>query len=398
MYRHSGRRSDDHAQQPGDHQPVSTSGPSQHSYPQDRLQTSQPPSTRRGSRNTRHSSSLEDDSEDEGSLGDSEDPVIPRRTARRLPTLPKARQDQQNILLVCAPLYMSSSCPKVSQRNVRDHARLLMNREDNNQPFDEALIPSEEEVSQFIPRLHDPCCTATFFRPNLIGKTRTPWNRSAAKVFVRSFLESGQYTCTDKRLIEEAFFSHLKYLRGLYKQRDVSEDRKRAFRRKANRAERKRQVSSVSAHLPNSQLRLLQLFYRRLKNAASYHDLNCHVNVLRLLGPEGMSSDESDHENGVVQYRVLIKSWRHPILTPFLRVFDASYRRDRFVPILQNTQGSHPHLRLSSNKVDDSRGAPTRLPINAYDTRWLANLTQFDRERLEEGDPYDFSHTPHILE
>lgn len=270
-----------------------------------------------------------------------------------------------------------------------------MNRSDYRDAFDHALIPSEEEVSLFNPRLHDPCCTAAFFRPNLQGKTKTLWNRSAARVFVRSFLETNQYACTDKHLIETAF---LKHLQNVYKQRHMSEDARRAGRRRANRKERKRLVSSVSSLALSAHLKPLQLFCRRLKNAASFHDLHRHVNILRLLGPDGMSSDESDHENGVVQYRVLIKSWRNPILTPFLRVFDASYRRDRFVPILQNTQGAHPHLRLASNKVDDSRGAVTRLPVNAYDSRWLANLIPFDREMLQEGDLYDFSHTNDVLE
>lgn len=140
------------------------------------------------------------------------------------------------------------------------------------------------------------------------------------------------------------------------------------------------------------------MFFRRLKNAALQPELNQHVGIIRLLGRDGMSSDESDHENGVVQYRVLIKSWRNPALTPFLRVFDASYRRNRFVPILQNTQGAHPHLRLNSNKIDNSRGAVAGLPINAYDPRWLQNLARYDREILEETALYDFSHTPYALE
>lgn len=115
-----------------------------------------------------------------------------------------------------------------------------------------------------------------------------------------------------------------------------------------------------------------------------------------------MSSDESDHDNGVTQYRVLIKPWRAPMLTPFLRAFDAAYRRSRFVPILQNTQGAHPHLRLAPTnaptRATTTRGAVVGLPINAYNPEWLSTLGRFDRDRLKETEVYEFVHTTAILE
>ncbi len=127
-----------------------------------------------------------------------------------------------------------------------------MNRDNNLDPFDEALLPLEEEVAQFDLHLHHPCCTATFFRPDLRGKTKTLWNRSAVRVFVRSFLDMGQYACKDKWEIEQAFWSHLKYLQLVFKQRGTSAEAKRQARRYANRAERKRLVSSGSSSVLNA--------------------------------------------------------------------------------------------------------------------------------------------------
>jgi hypothetical protein len=120
------------------------------------------------------------------------------------------------------------------------------------------------------------------------------------------------------------------------------------------------------------------------------------------LGVDGMSSDESDHENmsGMPQFRIVKKPWRNPTLSPWLRVFDSIHRYSRFRPVRRTTRGAQPHIRLLGNKVDDSCPAVIRLPGNAYNSAWLEMLDTYDREILEadEDEIYDFSHLPEVLE
>ncbi|OBZ66078.1 hypothetical protein A0H81_13919 [Grifola frondosa] len=166
----------------------------------------------------------------------------------------------------------------------------------------------------------------------------------------------------------------------LHQRAGISKLENTARKRAAKRAERKR-----------------NLFYRRFEVAANHTDLQRHLGILQDLGVDGMSSDESEHENGVIQYRVLIKSWRNPVLTPWLRTFDAAYRKDRLGPS-QSTRGAHPHLRLASQKVD-LRAPVIRLPFNAYNYEWLKGLSAFELESLApQHREYEFLHTPAMME
>lgn len=128
-------------------------------------------------------------------------------------------------------------------------------------------------------------------------------------------------------------------------------------------------------------------------------ELRHHVAMLTYLGVDGMSSDESDHENGLSQYRILVKPWRNPALAPWLRIFDALHRRSRFRPVARATKGAQPHLRVVSSKQDTSRAAVPQLPRNAYSPTWHANLPAYDARKLQVKDAdYDFSHSSAILE
>ncbi|OBZ77588.1 hypothetical protein A0H81_02217 [Grifola frondosa] len=304
---------------------------------------------------------------DDGDNADVEDVPPPRprvEQARKAKAITKHRSDNALSL----------------SRDVQQHARFLMNRESSDSPFDIAFMASEEDVSAFNP-FNGYCCTAADFRPDLRSPPGTPWNKSVTKVFVKSFIEEGIYSCTDAHMIEVAFQTHLKYLRTLHQRAGISKLENTARKRAAKRAERKR-----------------NLFYRRFEVAANHTDLQRHLGILQDLGVDGMSSDESEHENGVIQYRVLIKSWRNPVLTPWLRTFDAAYRKDRLSGPSQSTRGAHPHLRLASQKVD-LRAPVIRLPFNAYNYEWLKGLSAFELESLApQHREYEFLHTPAMME
>lgn len=118
--------------------------------------------------------------------------------------------------------------------------------------------------------------------------------------------------------------------------------------------------------------------------------------MLSLLGPEGMSTDASDHDNntGTPVFRVKHAAWRHPDAASSLHSLDALHRDTRFRPIRRNTRGSHPHLRVMSSLISTS--APMAgLPEGLYNPNWLASLSPRMREDLNvvPSGPYDFGHT-----
>ncbi|KAI9060080.1 hypothetical protein FKP32DRAFT_1578784 [Trametes sanguinea] len=245
-------------------------------------------------------------------------------------------------------------------------------------PFDDASIPTPEEVEAFDPR-KGPCCTAKNLRPDLTASSGTPWNVSVTNTFVADFVEAKVYPQASRVQVAKAFRTHLGRLRSYY--RDCQ----------------KGGVSPKTQKARNSAERRRNLFSRRLKAARSHAPLEQHVEMLRILGPKGMSSDESAHENGVVQYRVLKKPWRADQVTVWLRTLDAIYRRDRFSPVNGATRGAVPHLRLTSNRVSTRTPPPPGLPINAFKPSWLSNLADFDREMLKISDePYEFTHTTDV--
>lgn len=121
--------------------------------------------------------------------------------------------------------------------------------------------------------------------------------------------------------------------------------------------------------------------------------------MLEALGVHGMSTDESDHRNGVAQYAVSKKKWRSASVTGWLRIFDSLYRRIRSNQIQDNTPGSHPHLRFYSD-VKVSGRAPIRcLPRNAYNPTWLGELDEYDKKQLgvKEDVRYEFTHNQTMM-
>ena len=120
--------------------------------------------------------------------------------------------------------------------------------------------------------------------------------------------------------------------------------------------------------------------------------------MLLRLGIDSISSDESDHENGVPMFHITIVPWRNPALTPWLRALDAIHRMARFGPIMHNTRGSPPRERFDSGLVSrNNRRAPRGLPINAYDPEWLARLPSWHRQDLGAIPPYPFEHSAAVL-
>ncbi|KAI0323556.1 hypothetical protein GY45DRAFT_1264373 [Cubamyces sp. BRFM 1775] len=269
-----------------------------------------------------------------------------------------------------------------------------MKRKDAKTPLTAEMTADPDDVSAFDPA-DGPCCTIANFRPDLSAKPRSVWNRSVIEVFVERFM--AQHGEADEERVEELFTGHLKYLCDKW-QAAVSKDEKTRceIQKLANRAERQRNVSARMTEIRQGVCSTSrQLYYRRLGVAHTYAPLRHHIPMLEALGVHGMSSDESDHRNGAVQYGVFKKEWRNPAITKWLRVFDSLYRRLRLNEASHSTPGSHPHLRFYSDKQSSRHPPVKNLPRNAYDPEWLAGLNQYDIKLLGcLNVTYNFTHHP----
>lgn len=119
--------------------------------------------------------------------------------------------------------------------------------------------------------------------------------------------------------------------------------------------------------------------------------------MLEDLGVEGMSSDEEVKTQEGTRYLVLIPKWRAPVLTPWLRIFDALYLRYRNQRVHGDQRGCLPRRRNASAKESTSRKFVPGLPVNAYRTDWLEQ--QFDIANIVHPAPaQQYTHDPALAE
>ncbi|KAK7684253.1 hypothetical protein QCA50_012577 [Cerrena zonata] len=285
----------------------------------------------------------------------------------------------------CQPIHYSNGTrriptPTTEHKIIRCYFREIMNRLSPREPFNIDSLPSQYEVSEYT-RTNGECCDIDDFKPDLRGKVGSDWNQSIIRVFVSGYLESGWCNENDEDRIALHAENHLNYLIKRFDIKMQTPVYQQALARKRARDERKR-------------LLLLQ----QLTAAEMSPDLACHIPMLEKLGVNGMSSDEEDQFRGVRHYRVLPKRWRAPNLSPWLRVFDAAYRKERLGPFGQSP-GAMPRIRTST--AAQTAGAVAKvvrgLPENAYNRTFLESLTPFERRRLRvsEGN-YWFEHASQL--
>jgi len=116
-----------------------------------------------------------------------------------------------------------------------------------------------------------------------------------------------------------------------------------------------------------------QLFQRRRETTKLYGPLRKHMDILDALGVDGMSSDELSFDPHTSQrtYTIVKPSWRHHDLDNWLKVFDQLHHRNHVLSWSLDKRGTFTHLRAGSQKICQTVHAPSYLPINAYDPKWL---------------------------
>jgi len=120
---------------------------------------------------------------------------------------------------------------------------------------------------------------------------------------------------------------------------------------------------------------------------------------LEQLGPNGMSSNESDHEVGNREpvYFILTKPWRDKSVTAWLRVLDALHLHERYRWEFTATPRSWPHFRHPPYRTDNTCTVPS-LPINFYACDWYKSLNNFQmQELLALQNPVILTHEKDVL-
>ena len=141
----------------------------------------------------------------------------------------------------------------------------------------------------------------------------------------------------------------------------------------------------------------LQIHKRRLEVIAEHPRLCRHLWIIQALGPNGMSSDEEEHNGVRPIYRRVTQPWRNPILVEWFRVIDIFVRASHFGPDGASRPGAHLHAREVLPTSTSTRAYVSGLPRSAYDPSWLTTLSEFELDAVSLMEkPYSFRHEEEI--
>jgi hypothetical protein len=129
--------------------------------------------------------------------------------------------------------------------------------------------------------------------------------------------------------------------------------------------------------------------------------------MIRRLGVDGMSSDESDSEDALNVtsesgsnltrgYTILQPVWRAQGLSDWLHVFDSIHILGRRMRTLSSSvRGACPrHRKYKEGSKSKQSKCVRHLPHNAYDVHWLASqpVDNVDFEVQPDRECYEFLH------
>ena len=249
--------------------------------------------------------------------------------------------------------------------------------------------------------------TPADFMIDIAGMPKSPWNISAARVFVDHFI--GKMECSDtpemRKKIENAFTNRLRSLKSRRKKEGLPQVERANERSRHGWRQHKYQVNhfypDAASFLHLKTFCMIKLFQRRREAAKLVKLLTEHLSILDALGNDGMSSDESfvDPDTHQTTYMVTKPEWQHPDLHNWLGVFDQLHHRNHIESWSIDKRGAFPHIRSGSQKVHSKSHAPTGLPINAYDPRWIAGRERLylDHVLCPQMEEYDFMHSSDVF-
>ncbi|KAH7903959.1 hypothetical protein BJ138DRAFT_1019805, partial [Hygrophoropsis aurantiaca] len=231
-----------------------------------------------------------------------------------------------------------------------------MGRDSSEHPFTD--IPTPKEIAIFNPK-KSRCCTADRFRVDLKGTPRSEWNLSAAQVFADDFCATHPKAQYSREDVCRAWIIHFDTLRANYRKQEAS---KKELEVIANaQTEKRRKERKVN-------VRSLPLYHRRYQTASRFPALCQSVlPLVKDLGVDGMSSDESSHEGkqGEATFLITCKPWRARSVTAWLRTLDSLHLGVRYKGQWKASAGAWPRIRLTSTVESESAAVPG-LPMNFY--------------------------------
>ncbi|KAJ7690148.1 hypothetical protein B0H14DRAFT_2652525 [Mycena olivaceomarginata] len=214
------------------------------------------------------------------------------------------------------------------------------------------------------------------FRFDVQGTPRSPWNKSAARVF--SHLTIQQLGLPNSlemfNAITKAFETYVDHIIRRYKLSLKTAEEQALERSKHSKYGRKYQ----------KELNIFSFFTDGRFIGYLFPPLRKHASMLELLGVDGMSSDESGQEDDRDEYKILAPLWR---ASEDLAGSGKSSGSTRDIP----------HRRILTNAKSRNKKFVAGLPHNVYDQAWIAGEKLTEEVLYPTPDAYDFNHEPNII-
>lgn len=230
-------------------------------------------------------------------------------------------------------------------------------------------VASARDLDNFSKQRLSP--SESYFRLDVMGTRKSPWNKALTTVFGRCFVGSDWYNGEKIELINAAFSVHLQTLIKNWKaeQRrsevDIQDDDD--LQKELNSDQRRRSVRASARPDPLivALITNFQLWKRRYKAAASRNELSRATQVLKGAGMGVVSADEADQDAS--RTLILRLHWRSAEATQFLRDLDRVHIANKYRATGRPGPGRWPTPRVSSSRrVDETSEAPVGLPRNFY--------------------------------
>jgi hypothetical protein len=228
------------------------------------------------------------------------------------------------------------------------------------------------------------------------------WNGNLAEQFVSRFMRYHDLGESDEALLHELFTARYISLKRQYQEWQLKrgEDTVQRAKRVKEKHEVKRQlvrkdtrrntVSQVSVFRMAKLTSWIQLHADRediaMGNRAEGGGKvdpvwNFLFKAIRILGREGMSSDESGGEGSGPPYYIRVREWRSRELIPYLQMIDREKRQTNAYGNRRSGNTARERQRVAAGGLS-TRRAIAGLPLNFYDKTWYAGLSARDRALL----------------
>lgn len=284
------------------------------------------------------------------------------------------RAGRRSTIFPAPPMRNADSSRTAMLGEIRRQMNLLLNidHDEDIVTSEAANADNEDQVSAFEnDETHSvPEPTLYPFRPSW-NNLRGPWNTVLAFEFQAYMLKQvglPRYLTED---IREAFFARLERLKRTIRQSELRSGETTAQRdiRLQRQKEERDHKARVNARRFHLNVKRLEVSHERRDTASESKAWTSIAACIDKLGAAGMSSDDSDGEDGRTVRKM---PWRSKKITTILKIVDKD--------ALRTTDGRRQR-RSTARKT--RRNAPPGLPKNFYDDDWIASLRE--HERLELG-------------